>query len=118
MGIKKCHGEGHQGKRRREAGVLPMINTTTFSTPKHSHTNKIERTKTHIKENKIKHTQEHIKRSKTHRQNQNQTNTPIDTYISKIELTETHTDKIEHKTHTQKKRHKHAAKFFLACFIN
>ena len=59
MGIKKCHGEGHQGKRRREAGVLPMINTTTFSTPKHSHTNKIERTKIHIKENKIKHTQEH-----------------------------------------------------------
>ena len=55
MGIKKCHGEGHQGKRRREAGVLPMINTTTFSTPKHtqikhSHTNEIERTITHIQE--------------------------------------------------------------------
>ena len=63
MGIKKCHGEGHQGKRRREAGVLPMINTTTFSTPKHtqikhSHTNEFEHTKTHTQE-KIEHTQEH-----------------------------------------------------------
>ena len=30
-GIGKCHVKGHQGGKRREADVLPMINTTTFS---------------------------------------------------------------------------------------